>query len=42
MLADISGSDRRICADPSKDENERRKIISIFIGNDPISIQAVC
>lgn len=42
LLTDMSSSDRRICADPLKDKNKRRKIISIFIRNDPISIQAVC
>lgn len=42
MLTDTTSSDRRICADPLRDENKRRKIISIFIRNDPVSIQAVC
>lgn len=41
MLTDTTSSDRRICADPLRDENKRRKIISIFIRNDPVSIQAV-
>lgn len=41
-INDISSSDRRICADPSKEQKKGRKIISIFIRNDPISIQAVC
>lgn len=42
MLTAMSSSDRRICPDPLKDGNKRGKIISIFIRNDPISIQAVC
>lgn len=42
MLTDTTSSDRRICADPLRDEDKRCKIISIFIRNDPVSIQAVC